>query len=92
MCANEELMTDIEQCTATLNMANTASTTAKARGTAHLIAATNNGKVDVNIKNALLVKDLRTNYFPYQKSHKTTERLYSRETERLLEIWTEMSS
>ncbi|CAG5073491.1 Protein of unknown function [Cotesia congregata] len=34
MCANEEMMEDLQKCTATLNMANTALTTAKAKGTA----------------------------------------------------------
>lgn len=84
MCANEELMTDIEQCTATLNMANTASTTAKAKGTAHLIAATKNGKVDVNINNALLVKDLRTNLLSVSKITQNDREVVFRKNEAVI--------
>ncbi|CAG5109345.1 Similar to RE2: Retrovirus-related Pol polyprotein from transposon RE2 (Arabidopsis thaliana) [Cotesia congregata] len=61
MCTSDEFLTDIQECEMTLNMANAASTKARAKGLAHIKAKTDTGNIDLNLRNTLLVKDLRTN-------------------------------
>ncbi|CAD6236968.1 GSCOCG00012493001-RA-CDS [Cotesia congregata] len=65
MCTSDEFLTDIQECEMTLNMANAASTKARAKGLAHIKADT--GNIDLNLRNTLLVKDLRTNLISVSK-------------------------
>ncbi|CAG5084253.1 Protein of unknown function [Cotesia congregata] len=48
-------------------MANAASTKARANGLAHIKAKTDTGNIDLNLRNTLLVKDLRTNLISVSK-------------------------
>ena len=51
MCANEDAITDIQDCAATLNMANSTSTISNAKGIAHLTVSTNTGNIPLNLHN-----------------------------------------
>ena len=74
MYANEDALTDIQKCAATLNMANSTSTISKAKGIAHLTASTNTGNIPLNLHNTLLVKDLRTNLVSVSKITRNNDR------------------
>lgn len=68
MCANEDLMTDMRECSSTLNMANSTSTISRSKGSVQLMASMDNKeKRQVNLHNTLLVKDLRTNLISVSK-------------------------
>lgn len=67
MCASDEFLTDIQEYEMTLNMTNAASTKARAKGLAHIKAKTDTGNIDLNLRNTLLVEDLRTNLISVSK-------------------------
>ena len=74
MCANEDAITNIQDCAATLNMANSTSTISKAKGIAHLTVSRNTGNIPSNLHNTLLVKDLRTNLISVSKITRNNDR------------------
>ncbi|CAD7083821.1 unnamed protein product [Hermetia illucens] len=84
MCSKEEMLTDIQECAATLNMANTPSTTAGAKGIAHINAAKNDDNVQLNLHNTLLVKDLRPNLISVSKITRDDQEILFRKDDAII--------
>ncbi|CAD7080875.1 unnamed protein product [Hermetia illucens] len=62
MCSNDDMLSDSQECAA-----NTSSTTARAKGIPHISAVKNNGNIQLNLHNTLLVKDPRINLISVPK-------------------------
>ncbi|CAD7080018.1 unnamed protein product [Hermetia illucens] len=71
-------LTDIQECAATLNMANTPSTTARAKRMAY------NGNVQLNLHNTLIVKDLRINLISVSKITRNDRKILFRKNDPII--------